>query len=108
MIGADGEQLGTMTSEEAIERAETEGYDLVEVAPNSRPPVCRIMDYGKYKYEQKKKAAAAKSKGKALCSAAEASTRAVSAAPLASRNSLMCCFLALSLPKIVSNCNAVS
>lgn len=58
-----------MTSEEAIERAETEGYDLVEVAPNSRPPVCRIMDYGKYKYEQKKKAAAAKSKGKGRAAA---------------------------------------
>ena len=69
MIGADGEQLGTMASEEAMQRAEEEGYDLVEVAPNSRPPVCRIMDYGKYKYEQKKKAAAAKSKGKGRAAA---------------------------------------
>jgi len=55
VIGADGEQLGVMTPEAAIARAEDEGYDLVEVAPGSRPPVCRIMDYGKYKYEQKKK-----------------------------------------------------
>ncbi len=45
-----------MTPQDAIERAENEGLDLVEVAPGSRPPVCRIMDYGRYKYEQKKKA----------------------------------------------------
>jgi translation initiation factor IF-3 len=64
VIGIDGEQLGVMTPEEARGRAEEAGYDLVEVAPNSRPPVCRIMDYGKYKYEQKKKAQAGKSKGK--------------------------------------------
>ena len=55
VIGSDGEQLGVMTPEDAIEKAESEGYDLVEVAPGSRPPVCRIMDYGRYKYEQKKK-----------------------------------------------------
>ncbi len=69
VIGIDGEQLGVMSSDEARARAEEEGYDLVEVAPNSRPPVCRIMDYGKYKYEQKKKAAAAKSKGKGRAAA---------------------------------------
>jgi len=63
VIGSDGEQLGVMTPEAAIARAEDEGYDLVEVAPSSRPPVCRIMDYGKYKYEQKKKLG--KSKGHA-------------------------------------------
>jgi translation initiation factor IF-3 len=45
-----------MTPEAAIARAEDVGLDVVEVAPNSKPPVCRIMDYGKYKYEQKKKA----------------------------------------------------
>jgi translation initiation factor IF-3 len=56
VISDDGEQLGLMSPEEAISRAEEEGLDVVEVAPNSRPPVCRIMDYGKYKYEQKKKA----------------------------------------------------
>ncbi len=64
MIGIEGEQLGVMTSDDARAKAEEEGYDLVEVAPNSQPPVCRIMDYGKYKYELKKKAAVAKSKGK--------------------------------------------
>jgi translation initiation factor IF-3 len=56
VISDDGEQLGLMSPEEAISRAEEVGLDVVEVAPNSRPPVCRIMDYGKYKYEQKKKA----------------------------------------------------
>ena len=56
VIGEEGEQLGVMTPEVAIQRAEEAGLDLVEVAPGSRPPVCRIMDYGRYKYEQKKKA----------------------------------------------------
>ncbi|MCP5059487.1 MAG: translation initiation factor IF-3 [bacterium] len=64
LIGADGEQLGVYMAEDALVKAEEAGYDLVEVAPNARPPVCRIMDYGKYKYEQKKKAAVAKAKGK--------------------------------------------
>lgn len=63
VIADDGEQLGVMTPEDAIARAEEAGLDLVEVAPGSRPPVCRIMDYGRYKYEQKKKAN--KSKGHA-------------------------------------------
>jgi len=52
-----------MAPEEAVRRAEEEGLDLVEVAPNSNPPVCRIMDYGRYKYEQKKKSG--KSRGHA-------------------------------------------
>ena len=64
VIGLEGEQLGDMTSDDARRLAEEAGFDLVEVAPNARPPVCRIMDYGKYKYEQKKKAAAGKAKGK--------------------------------------------
>jgi len=55
VIGSDGSQLGVMSPEAAIERAVEEGLDLVEVAPGSKPPVCRIMDYGRYKYEQKKK-----------------------------------------------------
>ncbi len=55
MIGADSEQLGVMTPEDALVKAREAGLDLVEVAANSRPPVCRIMDYGRYKYEQKKK-----------------------------------------------------
>jgi translation initiation factor IF-3 len=56
VIGADSQQLGVMPPEEALVLAQEEGLDLVEVAANSRPPVCRIMDYGRYKYEQKKKA----------------------------------------------------
>jgi translation initiation factor IF-3 len=55
VIGSDGEQLGVMAPEVAMAQAEELGLDLVEVAPGSRPPVCRIMDYGRYKYEQKKK-----------------------------------------------------
>ena len=62
VIGDDGEQLGIMPVDEALERAEEDGLDLVEVAPNSRPPVVRIMDYGKYKYEQQRKARQAKKK----------------------------------------------
>ncbi|MBK7947529.1 MAG: translation initiation factor IF-3 [Deltaproteobacteria bacterium] len=61
VIGADGEQLGVMAPEEALAIAREGGLDLVEVAATSRPPVCRIMDYGKYKYEQKKKSASKKS-----------------------------------------------
>ena len=55
LIGPDGEQVGILPTNEALERAEQAGLDLVEVSPNSRPPVCRIMDYGKYKYELSKK-----------------------------------------------------
>ncbi|MBI4715268.1 MAG: translation initiation factor IF-3 [Nitrospirae bacterium] len=60
VIGADGEQIGVLTTFEAIKRAEEAGLDLVEVAPTSAPPVCRIMDYGKYRYEQSKKQHVAK------------------------------------------------
>lgn len=55
VIGADGEQLGILPTPEAFRQAQESGYDLVEVAPTSQPPVCRIMDYGKYKYELSKK-----------------------------------------------------
>ncbi len=55
VIGADGEQLGIMPTPDAFRKAQESGYDLAEVAPHSQPPVCRIMDYGKYKYEQSKK-----------------------------------------------------
>jgi len=56
VIDEDGTQLGIIETADALERAIESGFDLVEVAPNERPPVCRIMDYGKYKYEKKKKA----------------------------------------------------
>jgi translation initiation factor IF-3 len=55
VIGADGAQLGIMATEEALAAARRAELDLVEVAPNESPPVCRIMDYGKFKYQQKKR-----------------------------------------------------
>ena len=55
VIGADGSQLGIVPTDKAIDEARSAGLDLVEVAPNERPPVCRIMDFGKYKYQQKKR-----------------------------------------------------
>jgi translation initiation factor IF-3 len=64
-VDVDGEQLGVMTPFDAIVKAQERGLDLVEVAPNAAPPVCRIMDYGKYKYELKKKAAVSKQKAHA-------------------------------------------
>ncbi len=56
VIDEEGEQLGIMSPRDAIREAENRGYDLVEVAPKASPPVCRIMDYGKYRYEQKRRA----------------------------------------------------
>jgi translation initiation factor IF-3 len=64
VIGDDGSQLGILPTEDALRRAEEKGMDLVEVQPMSRPPVCKIMDYGKFKYEQKRKAAEMKKKQK--------------------------------------------
>jgi len=55
VIGADGSQLGIIPTDEALSVARDSGLDLVEVAPNEKPPVCRIMDFGKFKYQQKKK-----------------------------------------------------
>jgi translation initiation factor IF-3 len=62
VIGENGEQVGIMATREALRLAQERGYDLVEVSPRSRPPVCKIMDYGKYKYEMNKKARDAKKK----------------------------------------------
>jgi translation initiation factor IF-3 len=55
VIGSDGEQLGLLPTREAMRMASEQGLDLVEVAPNVTPPVCKIMDYGKYRYQQSKK-----------------------------------------------------
>jgi translation initiation factor IF-3 len=55
VIGSDGTQYGVISTDEALSRARDAGLDLVEVAPNEKPPVCRIMDFGKYKYEKSKK-----------------------------------------------------
>jgi len=62
VIDPEGEQLGVMATQEALKIAEERGLDLVEIAPNSRPPVCKIMDFGKFKYEQSKKARESKRK----------------------------------------------
>ena len=64
MIGADGEQVGIVKLEQAREAAKGAALDLVEIVPNAEPPVCRIMDYGKFVFEQKKQKQAAKKKQK--------------------------------------------
>jgi translation initiation factor IF-3 len=60
LIGADGEQLGIVDTSEAMRKAQEADLDLVEVAPNSKPPVTRLLDYSKYKYEQEQKQKAAR------------------------------------------------
>ncbi len=64
VIGSDGSPLGVLDTTEALRIADEEGLDLVEVAPTAQPPVCRIIDFGKYLYDEKKKAAEAKKKQK--------------------------------------------
>jgi translation initiation factor IF-3 len=64
LIGTDGEQVGIVSLEEAMSAAEEARQDLVEIVPNAEPPVCRIMDYGKFLFEQKKQKQAAKKKQK--------------------------------------------
>jgi len=65
-IGSDGNNLGTMPLNKAIELAKKEGLDLIEISPNANPPVCKIMDMGKYKYDLQKKANQAKKKQKTV------------------------------------------
>ena len=60
LVDSDGSQVGIKTRDEALEYAHSKDLDLVEVAPNADPPVCRIMDYGKYRYEQEQKAKTAR------------------------------------------------
>ncbi|HXC92665.1 MAG TPA: translation initiation factor IF-3 [Geobacteraceae bacterium] len=62
VIGAEGEQIGVISTQEALTMAESQQLDLVEVSPTAVPPVCRIMDYGKFKYQQSKKMQEAKKK----------------------------------------------
>ena len=66
VIGEDGEQLGIMSSKEALKLAEEAGVDLVKIAPTAKPPVCKIVDYGKFKYEQTRKEKEAKKKQKTV------------------------------------------
>ena len=64
LIDSDGEQVGIMSTADAIKRAQEQKLDLVEISPMAKPPVCRIMDYGKYTFDLSKKKAAAKKKQK--------------------------------------------
>lgn len=64
IISSSGEQLGVMSANAALELARQEGLDLVEIAATAKPPVCKIMDFGKYRYEQTRKAKEAKEKSK--------------------------------------------
>ena len=66
VIGSDGKNLGTLNTQEAINRAKQEGLDLIEISPNANPPVCKIIDMGKYKYDLQKKANKAKRKQKII------------------------------------------
>jgi translation initiation factor IF-3 len=66
VIGSDGKNLGTLNTQEAISIARNEGLDLIEISPNASPPVCRIIDIGKYKYDLKKKTNKAKKKQKII------------------------------------------
>ena len=64
VIASDGENLGILNTNEAISKAKNQGLDLIEIAPNAKPPVCKIMDMGKFKYDAQKKANLAKKKQK--------------------------------------------
>ncbi|MGD9536445.1 MAG: translation initiation factor IF-3 [Alphaproteobacteria bacterium] len=66
LIGHDGSQVGVVSVRRGIEMAEEIGLDLVEVSPNADPPVCKLMDFGKYKYEAQKKASEARKKQKVI------------------------------------------
>ncbi len=66
LIGENGEQLGIMSAKEAYKMAQDAELDLVKVAPNAKPPVCKIIDYGKYRYEQNRKEKEAKKKQKTI------------------------------------------
>lgn len=64
VLGPDGSNLGVMDTRDALKKAQELGFDLIEVSPNANPPVCRITDYGKFKYEQNKKDKEVKSRAK--------------------------------------------
>lgn len=66
LIGSDGDNVGVVSPEKALELSEEAGLDLVEISPNASPPVCKIMDYGKYKYEQQKKESEARKNQKII------------------------------------------
>ena len=66
LVGVDGEMIGIVTTREALAAAEESGFDLVEISPNADPPVCKLLDFGKFKYEQQKKKNEARKKLKII------------------------------------------
>ena len=66
MIDADGENVGVVSIKEALKRADEAGLDLIEISPNANPPVCKILDLGKYRYEQQKRKAEARKNQKVV------------------------------------------
>ena len=66
LVDADGEMVGVVSTREAIRAAEEAGLDLIEVSPNATPPVCKVLDYGKFKYEEQKRSAEARKKQKTV------------------------------------------
>ena len=66
VIGSNGEQIGVMSSKDALNMADEQGLDLVKISPNAKPPVCKIIDYSKYKYEQARKEKEARKKQKTV------------------------------------------
>jgi translation initiation factor IF-3 len=66
LVGVDGEMIGIVTTREALAAAEESGFDLVEISPNADPPVCKLLDFGKFKYEQQKKKNEARKKQKII------------------------------------------
>ncbi|HEX4506365.1 MAG TPA: translation initiation factor IF-3 [Alphaproteobacteria bacterium] len=66
LVGPDGEMIGVVSAREAMSRAEETGFDLVEISPNADPPVCKLLDFGKFKYEQQKKKNEARKKQKII------------------------------------------
>ena len=66
LIGAEGEQIGVVSIREALDAALRSGFDLVEISPNAKPPVCKILDYGKYRFEQNKREKEAKKNQKVI------------------------------------------
>ena len=66
LVGVDGEMIGVVTTRDALAAAEDSGFDLVEISPNADPPVCKLLDFGKFKYEQQKKKNEARKKQKII------------------------------------------
>ena len=66
LIGAEGENIGVVSPNRALDLADQAGLDLVEISPNANPPVCKIMDFGKFKYEQQKRESEARKKQKII------------------------------------------